>query len=121
PTWGPWPDFRLGPPPEVDRAMAEAMTHRRYFKSHLPYDALPVYQGVKFIHTARDGRDSAMSFHNHMIGFDPGAVANMATISAADPKFADQPDLPILEDPAEFFREWLEDDGGARGDAACGY
>ena len=22
PAWGPWPDFRLGPPPEVDRAWA---------------------------------------------------------------------------------------------------
>ena len=61
PAWGPWPDFRLGPPPEVAQAEAEALTGRRYFKSHLPYDALPVYKGVKFIHTARDGRDSAMA------------------------------------------------------------
>jgi sulfotransferase family protein len=28
----------------------EAQTHRRFLKTHLPFDALPVYEGVKFIH-----------------------------------------------------------------------
>jgi len=121
PIMSPWFDMRLFGPVEGALGMAEAQTTRRFLKSHLPYDSLPVYEGVKFIHTARDGRDSAMSFHNHMIGFAPEAVASMAAISAADPKFADQPDLPILQDPAEFFREWLEDDGGARGDEGAGY
>ena len=33
----------------------EAQTHRRYLKTHLPFDALPVYEGVKYIHIGRDG------------------------------------------------------------------
>jgi aryl sulfotransferase len=119
PTWGPWPDFRLGPPPEVDRAQAEAMTGRRYFKSHLPYDALPIYEGVKFIHTARDGRDSAMSFHNHLRGFQDHVRGVMSQINRADPKFGDDPP-EVPEDPGEYFHLWLQD-GGALGDAGAGY
>jgi len=116
---GPWFDFRLGPPVEVSLAQAEAVVGRRYLKSHLPFDALPVFEGVKFIHTARDGRDSAMSFHNHMRTFTPFARENATQISLADPKFGDPlPDTP--EDPAAYFREWLVD-GGATGDQGASY
>ena len=116
---GPWFDFRLGPPVEASLADAEAVVGRRYLKSHLPYDALPVFEGVKFIHVARDGRDSAMSFHNHMFNFQPGAVENMQQISLADPKFGDRlPPTPA--DPAEYFGVWLSD-GGAVGDPGASY
>ena len=118
-AWGPWPDFRLGPPPDVAHAEAEAMTGRRYFKSHLPYDALPVYDGVKYIHTARDGRDAAMSFHNHLRSFQDQIWDVIGEINRADPKFGDgPPDIP--EDAGEYFHLWLED-GGAFGDAGAGY
>jgi len=45
PVWdlSPWPDMRIFGPIEEVLAHAEAMTHRRFFKSHLPFDALPVY------------------------------------------------------------------------------
>jgi aryl sulfotransferase len=116
---GPWFDFRLGPPVEVSLAEAEAVVGRRYLKSHLPYDALPVFEGVKFIHTARDGRDSAMSFHNHMRTFTPFAVANANQVSLGDPKFGDPlPETP--EDPAVYFHQWLTD-GGAVGDPGASY
>src|SRR5690349_14195903 len=51
PVWdlSPWPDMRLFGPIEETLEQAEAMKHRRFFKSHLPFDALPVYDGVKFI------------------------------------------------------------------------
>ena len=65
----PWFDFRLRGGVEETVAEAEAKVGRRQVKSHLPYDSLPVYAGVKFIHVARDGRDAAMSFHNHLVGF----------------------------------------------------
>lgn len=60
PIWdsSPWPDMRLFGPIEEALAAAEAQAHRRFFKTHLPYDALPIYEGVKFIHVARDGRDA---------------------------------------------------------------
>ena len=89
PVWdlSPWPDMRLFGPIEDTLAKAEAMTHRRFFKSHLPYDALPVYEGVKFIHVARDGRDAAMSLHNHFASFTPAAVQMINEVSLGDPKF----------------------------------
>ena len=64
----PWPDMRLRSLEETF-ALAEGQTHRRFLKSHLPYDALPIYEGVKVIHVARDGRDAAMSFHNHKVNY----------------------------------------------------
>src|SRR5262245_12420434 len=62
-----WLDARAQGPFGAKLADAEAQAHRRFFKTHLPFDALPVYRGVKFIHVARDGRDAAMSLHNHVL------------------------------------------------------
>jgi aryl sulfotransferase len=56
-----WPDMRLRGPVAPLLEAAEAQTHRRFFKTYMPLDALPIYEGVKFIHVARDGRDAAMS------------------------------------------------------------
>ena len=116
PIWdlSPWPDMRLFGPIEVTMATAEAQTHRRFFKSHLPYDALPVYEGMKFVHVARDGRDAAMSLHNHLANFRQTTVEGLSAISIADPKFAD-PYPPTSVDPARYFHEWLSD-GGGQGD-----
>jgi len=119
PIESPWFDMRLFGPIEAALGEAEAQTGRRYLKSHLPYEALPVYAGVKFIHTARDGRDSAMSFHNHLVGFLPEMWANFDAVNQADPKFADAPPRPS-PDLAEYFRGWLVD-GGAYGDAGASY
>jgi aryl sulfotransferase len=119
PVHGPWFDFRLRGPAEETAAQAEAVTGRRQVKSHLPYDALPIYEGVKFIHVARDGRDSAMSFHNHLVGFTPMMNEIMDQVSLADPKFGDRV-APTPADPAQFFRDWLVD-GGARGDPGASY
>ena len=111
PVSGPWFDFRLRGPVEPVLEAAEAVPGRRHLKSHLPYDALPVWQGVKFIHVARDGRDSALSMHNHLRGFTPQMNAVMDQVCLGDPKFgAAAPPTP--EDPAEYFRDWLADGGG---------
>ena len=64
----PWLDLRTGDL-TASFERIEAQTHRRYLKTHLPFDALPVYEGVKFIHVGRDGRDAAMSLHNHFANF----------------------------------------------------
>jgi aryl sulfotransferase len=119
PVGGAWFDFRLRGPVEVAIEQAETTVGRRHLKCHLPYDAMPVYEGVKFIHVARDGRDSALSFHNHMLGFQAQMWDIMDAVSRGDPKFGDAMP-PTPEDPAEHFREWLAD-GGARGDAGASY
>lgn len=104
-----WPDMRLFGPIEETLERAEAQTHRRFFKSHLPYDALPVNEGVKFIHVARDGRDAAMSMHNHLRHFTADTFAGLDEISLADPKFGDSYPRPE-EDPADYFHRWISDD-----------
>ncbi|MHB8529498.1 MAG: sulfotransferase domain-containing protein [Caulobacteraceae bacterium] len=119
PVAGPWPDMRLRGPVEPVLAAAEAMVGRRHLKAHLAYDALPVHEGVKFIHVARDGRDAALSHHNHLLGFKPQMVAQKNEVSRSDPKFGD--DAPATpEDPAEYFHAWLQDGGGG-GDEGASY
>jgi aryl sulfotransferase len=104
-----WPDARFLAPLDATWAQAEAQTHRRFFKSHLPLTALPLYEGVKYIHVARDGRDAAMSLHNHLANFTEGALAGFDAISLADPKFA-TPFPRVGRDAAAFFHEWITND-----------
>jgi len=61
---------------------------------------------MKIIHVARDGRDAALSLHNHLGNFTARARAQLDDISLGDPKFGDKyPE--ITPDPALFFHEWL--------------
>jgi aryl sulfotransferase len=102
----PWLDATFFAPVEADIALIEAQTHRRYIKSHMPLDAIPVYEGVKVIHTARDGRDACTSMHNHMLGFVPmmGArIAANAVAQGAPPPMR----LQTPEDPRDFFLQWM--------------
>ena len=105
----PWPDMRLFGPIEATLAAAEAQTHRRFFKTHMPYDALPRHDGVKIIHVGRDGRDAALSLHNHLSNFTPETLAQLDEISVKDPKFGD-PYPRAAEDPADFFHSWISDE-----------
>lgn len=41
--------------------ICEALEHRRFFKSHLPLDALPYREEAKYIYVGRDTRDVFMS------------------------------------------------------------
>ena len=115
----PWPDMRM-PPPGAMLDLAESQTHRRFFKTHLPYDALPVYADVKFIHVARDGRDSAMSFHNHKVNYAPGLLELVDALNIADPKFGNP--LPrTSRDPARHFHDWLMGEEDHIGDPGAGF
>jgi aryl sulfotransferase len=112
PVWdrSPWPDARFGPPIEEVWALAEAQTERRFFKSHLSLTALPLYEEVKYVHVARDGRDACMSLHNHVTHFTQEGLAMLDAISLADPRFGD-PYPRTTEDAGAFFSTWLD---GAR-------
>jgi aryl sulfotransferase len=102
----PWLDATFFAPVEADIALIEAQTHRRYIKSHMPLDAIPVYEGVKVIHTARDGRDACTSMHNHMLGFLPHMSSRIA--ANADEQGAPPPmRLQTPEDPRDFFLQWM--------------
>ena len=115
----PWPDFRLIPP-EVVAEIGAGQSHRRFFKSHLPFDALPFYQGIKYLHVARDGRDAAMSFYNHKANYTPDAVDRMLEISRNDPKFGDAFSF-VPSDPSDHFHDWLAGDEDALGDPGASF
>jgi aryl sulfotransferase len=108
----PWLDSLIFGPLEDQIATLEAQTHRRFLKSHVAYDALPIYEGVKYIHVARDGRDAAFSMHNHMLGFRPEFAAAVAQARPG------KGPPPTPEDPRAHFLNWLDlcEAGGRPGD-----
>ncbi|MGE5500729.1 MAG: sulfotransferase domain-containing protein [Ignavibacteriales bacterium] len=103
----PWLDARFFAPLEDDLATLAAQKHRRFIKSHLPFNALPVYDGVKYIHVARDGRDAFMSWHNHVMGFRPEWIERLIAISEQDPALTPMPRMRPPEDPHLFFQGWI--------------
>jgi aryl sulfotransferase len=117
----PWPDFRM-PPPGAMLGLAQSQTHRRFLKSHLPFDALPYYEGVKYIHVARDGRDAAMSFFNHKANYSDESIARFAEISDADPRFGDGDTFESSpQDPVAHFAGWVDGPEDHLGDVGAGY
>ena len=107
----PWLDSTIFNSIEDDLATLKAQTHRRYIKSHLPFDALPVWDTVKYIHVGRDGRDARLSWQNHEQGFTPefGArVAAQARAAAAErgETLAGPPPRPP-ENPRDYLLHWF--------------
>jgi aryl sulfotransferase len=111
-TISPWIDFRL-PPVETVMADIEAQTHRRFLKSHLPFDALPIFDAVRYIHVARDGRDAFMSWHNHARHYSPLAVQMQSAAGLADETIARPLPRPPGS-PREFFDVWMTERPEAR-------
>lgn len=101
-----WIDRRIGPPLEAVMARMEAQTHRRFLKSHLPLDGLPVFDEVRYIHVARDGRDASTSYHNHCTAFTAAALAAYDREGLADPAIGRAYPRPPA-DLATFFHNWL--------------
>lgn len=109
PLWdlSPWIDCRFREPIEQTLSRIEAQTHRRFVKSHLPFDALPLYDEVKYIHVARDGRDACMSLLNHSNSMVPAAIENFDRIGLTDETInRPYPRLPRTE--REFFLYWID-------------
>ncbi|MEQ1753298.1 MAG: sulfotransferase domain-containing protein [Micropepsaceae bacterium] len=100
----PWIDFRSPIPVDTLYATLEAQAHRRSLKSHLPFDALPFRDDVRYIHVARDGLDAFMSWHNHTLRYQRTHILdetgkNDETIARVYPRAA--------VEPRAFFREWM--------------
>jgi aryl sulfotransferase len=114
----PWLDSTIFAPIEDMRAVLDAQTHRRSIKSHMPFDALPIYDGVKYIHVARDGRDACLSMHNHMLGIRPEIFMPAVMAAAADPRMPPGAPPVIPEDPREWCVGWI---GRAEAEITEGY
>jgi aryl sulfotransferase len=99
----PWPDARFVGGKAEMQAIVESLEHRRFFKSHLPFDALPYWSEVKYIYVGRDTRDVFMSAWNHIHSYTPLAREMLNSGENA-------PSTPFLEPPddiREFWRLWM--------------
>jgi aryl sulfotransferase len=104
----PWIDLRVVPLDSVLDTL-EAQEHRRFVKSHLPFDALQYYPEARYIFVARDTRDVFMSLFNHYRSHTDGAYEMFAS---GDPEGGPLPRCP--DDPREFWRSWMTQ-GHSRG------
>jgi aryl sulfotransferase len=107
----PWLDRRIGPPVESLLAKLDAQTHRRFLKSHMPFDALPIFADVRYIHVARDGRDACLSYHNQITRFKP-EMAQALSKSGLEDETIGRPYPEIPAHPAAYFRMWLNEGVG---------
>jgi aryl sulfotransferase len=95
----PWIDLRFAPAEQTHTTIA-TQDHRRFLKSHLPFDGLPLYDDLRYIHVARDGRDMCLSLHNQLMAL------NVFAAGTVDP-LLDRPYPEIPADPRAYFRLWL--------------
>jgi aryl sulfotransferase len=79
----PWLDMRSSLP-EIVQPVLAAQTHRRFLKSHLPLDATPYYEQVKYIVVARDARDVFMSMVPHHNNISPEQILILNTRDGAE-------------------------------------
>jgi aryl sulfotransferase len=107
----PWIDSRFISDPVETQTRIEAQTHRRYLKSHLPFDALPNHAHVKYIHVARDGLDAMMSWYNHQTKYKRMDLLDRAGL--ADETVA-RPYPRPSENPRDFFHDWMGLNGEGR-------
>lgn len=102
----PWLDLRVMPKEEIF-AFLEAQQHRRFIKTHLPYDALRSSPSAKYIYVARDPRDVIWSMHPFHSTFTPQfyALLNETPGLVGPPLEAPDPDI------RRYYRTFLERDG----------
>lgn len=107
----PWLDQTLRPLDEV-LADLDVQTHRRFIKSHLPFDGLPYDDRVTYICVGRDPRDVALSWDNHVSNL------NLEAFIAARGRSVGNEDLPDwmakttvpAESEYERFWQWVDDE-----------
>ena len=64
----PWPDAAFAGSPEAAIEEANAVTHQRFMKTHIPLDGTYYHPHVKYINVVRDARDNFMSLQHHWAG-----------------------------------------------------
>jgi aryl sulfotransferase len=101
----PWVDVRFMMPLPALAEMLEAQAHRRFLKTHLPFEAVPFSDSVKYVYIGRDARDVLWSAHNHAASFTENAWAAVNAAEGPWPKWsAPTPDVRA------YYLHWLETD-----------
>jgi hypothetical protein len=105
----PWLDMLTRPLDEVT-ADLDAQTHRRFVKTHTPFDGLPFDQRVTYIAVGRDPRDVALSWDHHVANSDIDAFVaarERATGTAGRAELAAR-FAPASDDVRDRFWDWIE-------------
>jgi hypothetical protein len=107
----PWLDMLTR---ERDDVIADldAQTHRRFIKTHTPFDGLPYDKRVTYVVVGRDPRDVALSWDNHInnMNFESLLGARAAAVGLEDlaEMFPDGiPERPDSE--IDRFWQWVDD------------
>jgi hypothetical protein len=110
----PWIDMNTRPLAEV-HADLEAQTHRRFIKTHTPLGGVPWDERVTYVHVARDPRDAARSWDNHMANMDMDRLievrANAVGLDDLTELGLDGMPPEPPDEPAERFWRWVEGAG----------
>jgi aryl sulfotransferase len=99
----PWIDARFQMPLEVVVPLVEGQAHRRFLKSHLPLDALPYDERIRYLVVGRDGRDVFMSLWNHYGAYTDALYERL---NGGD-DFAGEPIPRRGDDIHAVFRDWI--------------
>lgn len=104
----PWVDMVTRPTEEVHRRL-EAQTHRRFIKTHTPFDGLPQDDRVTYIAVLRHPLDVALSMRDHRRTIDRDQIR--VRISEVDPDIMSTwHEFDVPEDDADYLRWWIEFD-----------
>jgi len=108
----PWVDVETRSVDKVHAQLA-AQTHRRFMKTHSPFDCIPDDPRVTYICVGRDPRDVAVSWDNHWNNINLDSVLTLRLTEGSTEGLAelmgDGPPPPI-EDPVERFWLWVDTD-----------
>jgi aryl sulfotransferase len=102
----PWIDNRLYSRKQLYRRL-NLQTHRRFVKSHLPADALPLSPQASYLYIARNGPDVAWSWYHHHRNLTPTVYEVTNSLGGR----VGPPLEPPIEPFEAFFDAWLERDG----------
>ena len=109
----PWIDMRVRPKEDVWSALA-AQRHRRFIKTHAPFDGVPFDPRVTYLTVGRDPRDVAISLRSHGKNLKRDVIRRL--IRDVQPGAAD-PDAPVdavderdLLDERDYTMRWIEND-----------
>jgi aryl sulfotransferase len=105
--FAPWLDAQFLAPLDEVLKKIQSQAHRRILFSHLPFDALPIYEEVQYIHVARDGRDVCMSQLNHVSNMTTGHLDRFAE-NRRDGGAIERAMRESPREPRDFFLHWME-------------
>jgi aryl sulfotransferase len=103
-TMSPWLDMRIIPLELVLNDL-KAQTHRRYIKTHLPFDGMRYEENIKYLYVTRDGRDVFMSLWNHYSNMSDDIIFLFNHLAGrVGDEFPKAPD-----DIHDFWQTWVTD------------